>query len=339
MDAELASALKILNKKARVGRCMYSDAHDQRCRNPAIASHSVQKSVTLSSIAEAGHVYQIFLDSFQRDDEVAVNFRKIGRSKASVFPGFCKRHDNDLFGPIENNDVNIGLREACLLVYRVVCMELFKKEHNIKLYSNSVIRELGAKYGRPDVFDGFLQGTVLGKRDLLIAKRNLEIAIHSQDFSRLVACYFTLDEPLPFCMASPLAPEYDLNGEELLPAHDSIWHPVGAFVGRLGSANIALVGGMLPESGDHILRFVSTFSNLPLESIGDVSLNLSLEYAENTFFRISWIDALNEQDREGLIRKFMAGTPGVLGRGTQTLRHSLGHVQVGARNVQRLQLG
>ena len=93
-----------LRKKYSRGRCMHIDETGNRCKNPSIDSHSIQKNGRLANIAEGSQVYRLGANLFANDFQDLVDFTIVGKSKASIFPGFCKKHDNDIFSPIENKN-------------------------------------------------------------------------------------------------------------------------------------------------------------------------------------------------------------------------------------------
>jgi len=70
------------------------------CNEAPIYSHSISKKSVLTSIAKDGFLYVPSIDT----DKDKCFMTKIGISDASVFPGFCFQHDNDLFPKLDNVD-------------------------------------------------------------------------------------------------------------------------------------------------------------------------------------------------------------------------------------------
>ena len=54
--------------------------------------------------------------------------RKVGVNNASVFPGFCGKHDKTLFKPIESKFLQLNRDTAFLFSYRAIAYERFAKE-------------------------------------------------------------------------------------------------------------------------------------------------------------------------------------------------------------------
>lgn len=315
---------------------MYVDEKGCRCSNNAIASHTLQNSGALKAIAENGHVYQLGADMYRKPNSPLVKFNNLGKSKASIFPGFCKKHDNDLFQDIEGHDPQFDLWAIFLLSYRVICLEMFAKERNVEIFSNPELSKHSAENGNTAEFEAFLEGTKLGLSDLARAKKEYENALHSRDLSGFTASGFILEYALPFCFATPFAPEFDLQGNPLLPRDNEPWHTVGMFAGRFGKKDIVVVGGFENNRSHDISAFVNSFSKILDEDVGDIAFNIAIEFAENSFYRKSWIDSFSEEQRTYFSQKFQRGIPGIKSEDTRQLHLTSGLVNVPARHQLKL---
>jgi hypothetical protein len=125
-----------------------------------------------------------------------MDFRKIGKHKASIFPGFCNKHDTSVFAEVEIGDVEINQRSLLLLTYRVVCLEIFEKEVNVKIYSDPVFQSGVNGANVADFAQNFVNGTKEGLRDLSRMKLAYEAAIHhSIGLDHFGSFVFGFDEP------------------------------------------------------------------------------------------------------------------------------------------------
>lgn len=80
-----------------------------------IDAHSIQNNGILSKLAENGYVILLERESIDVDD---LDKCLIGRNEATVFRGFCKKHD-EIFNPIEHNSYEYGnLEQNYLFAYR-----------------------------------------------------------------------------------------------------------------------------------------------------------------------------------------------------------------------------
>lgn len=310
MDEDTEAIIKKHKKRTKEGRCLFVDQNGLRCSGKAISSHTVQKGDALKSIAEKGHVYQLTVANPYSQTRPRIDFVNTGLRKASVFPGFCKRHDNDLFSEVERNAVLGSKRQAALIGYRVICLELFKKEANAQLFSDEALRKIALQNGRATELESYLAGTKLGLADLQRAKLTYENAIHQNCFKDFHAAVFFLEDPLPFCFASTFSPEYDFQGNRLLPGPEDEWEAAASFAGTVAGQSLFLFCGYQRSDRQEVVRYLKSLSEIPLGFVGSAALYTAIEYSENSFFRKSWVDSLDEVTREKIRAQFESGTPG-----------------------------
>ena len=79
--------------------------------------------------------------------------------------------------------------------------------------------------------------------------------------------------------------------------------------GRVGSDNVFALTSLRGQAEEQICKF---FRSIDLKSLEPrrFALNLGLEYLENFFFSIPWIDALPDQLKKQMTQKMTAGLPG-----------------------------
>lgn len=125
------------------GICVYKD-----CTNKSIKrSHTIPMSKALKIISEHNHLYHIDLNI--KNEKFPIKMTKIGLKEATVFPGFCKKHEL-LFADFENKGEFENINQIYKQVYRSVCRDIaFHKNEleNINIdYDNYIkIREEKSK--------------------------------------------------------------------------------------------------------------------------------------------------------------------------------------------------
>ncbi|RTM05520.1 MAG: hypothetical protein EKK31_15275 [Hyphomicrobiales bacterium] len=93
------------------------------CAEGAISAHSVQNATSLGIITDDNHVYEMRMRIKNGAPQCA--FEKVGRNQASTFPGFCGRHDTEIFKPIDTKPLSLEDAEQLFLIaYRSVTREL-----------------------------------------------------------------------------------------------------------------------------------------------------------------------------------------------------------------------
>ncbi|SDD22410.1 hypothetical protein [Halanaerobium congolense] len=108
-------------KQSQHKKCFYRD-----CKDKPILSHSIQNNKILNEIAKDGNVLKVEIEHSYEESKFVL--KKEGRSTASTFKGFCGKHDNKIFTPIEEYDYKIGnKKQDFLFAYRALA-----KEYHIK---------------------------------------------------------------------------------------------------------------------------------------------------------------------------------------------------------------
>ncbi len=126
-----------LRKAIRLkGQCLYYETAN--C-NEMIEAHSIQRSGVLSSIAVNNHV---MVPSYNHSDLKKNNGRFTLRnhptSKVSTFRGFCKKHDNEIFRPIDNQFLVPTSEQALLYAYRSLGREISVQKNALENYETQI---------------------------------------------------------------------------------------------------------------------------------------------------------------------------------------------------------
>ncbi|MGJ0629203.1 hypothetical protein [Xenorhabdus bovienii] len=108
-----------ITKRNKAHTCLYPN-----CKNRAIYSHAISKSISIDKIAEGGHV-KIFNPIRYGNDKIP-RFSDLGINDASAFNGFCHDHDS-LFNNIDENEID-NLRDLYFQIYRSLsCFYYYEK--------------------------------------------------------------------------------------------------------------------------------------------------------------------------------------------------------------------
>ena len=102
--------------------CIYKGCTEQAIR----ASHTIQKSTSLSSIAEDRHVLAPRFN-YRREN---YNLSLVGVNDASTFPDFCSAHER-IFGRFEDKKDFIDEQDFRLQIYRTICREIIQNRRSL----------------------------------------------------------------------------------------------------------------------------------------------------------------------------------------------------------------
>lgn len=208
---KLEDTRKNIFSKSRL--CLVSN-----CNEIAINSHVFQKNKILDQISKPdNHFYSWkFPSIFSLIKNPTFKVDKVGINEGYSFPGFCQKHDDEIFAPIEKSSVDFYLSSVqALFTYRTLCLELRKKEiaKDIKVETAKIIYESKNKnwlsyYLAMDqpILD-FKQAI----KDLSFFKSQLENEIFNSGESKFN--YTTLKFPrLDVCFSTPLS-IFDVNND------------------------------------------------------------------------------------------------------------------------------
>ena len=291
--------------------------------NSIIKSHTISKSSGLSDIADnTNHVLGLKqnLTNFQKN-KGNPRFEKIGINKASIFKGFCEKHDNLLFSCFEDrNSPFLGTKLQCTaLAYRSVAKEIYAKENAIEY---TLFMRENADRGLPL----FLQ---IKKQELIYANRlGLEIAIFElyklkeildiEILNNTSDCYNFLvlesSSIIPIVSSSITNPTYDFQSNYLqsLATLDKAAEQV-IFNAFNSNGKGFLVFSWLRNS-DVIERFINSLIKIPKSNMFSYLVNFLFSSAENIFISPHWWDMLEAVEKKKIEALFKLGSDYIEGR-------------------------
>lgn len=244
-----------------------------KCGKKAIKSHSQSASSSLKSIQINGLVIGRDLVSFPTSPQPG--WRKIGINKASIFPGFCSKHDDKLFNQADSLSIeNINKKALYFLSFRTFASEMRKKEYHADTFDR-ILQQLGAV----DFLEGFNMGLkICQKVTKPYYMKKYEESIKSANLHPMVHCVYKVDRnigiscstlmnPVPM-MEQPLDKPQPTISFNILPRKDYTL--------------IAL--SSLTEDADLMSNFISNNSRLE---------DLVFNYCEEVLFDIELFESLD----------------------------------------------
>ena len=205
-DNSIFREFNAIRKEAKIKECFYFD--HSNCSKEIIKAHTVQNNKILNKLSRNGMV--IALDESSLPN---IQLKEIGRGVASVFYGFCKHHDMEIFKDIDLNNYQNTPIQNFLYAYRgfaKCCHSKLEKKQmfilcNEKLSSNNrCITDI--------CIDGLDNALSI---DFEFINDRFKNGFISKDYSELVTKHITLDYECKFAVATVLSPVYDLNGKKI----------------------------------------------------------------------------------------------------------------------------
>lgn len=298
----------------RDGYCSHPDPVSDPCSSTITKAHTIQKKGGLAAIAEAGHVLTVkptMKDLIETEGNPSP--RKIGVNNASVFPGFCSKHDDSIFKPIEGKSLSLTNDTAFLFSYRAIAYERFAKEAQLR--GTDIQRE--ADRGHPFWKQAIIQthlgamvtGIKIGMRDIDGWKKQFDDRLLSgvRDDFHFLAIRF--DQVLPIVACSAFHPEFDLQGNPLQRLgrdcvdFDHIALTVTAFEGQT-----IMVFGWIGNDEGAARALASSFLKVEDNRKADALFRLLFIQTDNLFLRPSWWESLPATDRNAFNEMTKSGT-------------------------------
>ncbi len=293
------------------GFCLHPKASPRTCSRKIISAHTIQRNGDLDVIAKNGHVYSIikhgpmFGRSILHGTSSTAN--KVGVKKASKFRGFCSKHDNELFAPIEKKTFRATTEQIALLGYRAVCYELFMKKCLLRL--DPTLRDMDKGHPISDqlrlqnALDWQYSGAKKGLEEITLHKTSYEDMLLNNNFANLG--YYVV------VFAS--APEMVCSGSTQA-THNFLGNKIADLV-RLdvpvGSITLSLIatdeGGAAvftwPSNHSGCHNVMMTFNGLSGGKQPHAIVRFTFDFFENTYISPEWWDGLDKRVQDVLIER------------------------------------
>jgi SEC-C motif len=298
----------------RDGYCSHPDPARDPCSPTITKSHTIQKKGGLAAIAEAGHVLTV--KPTMKDliaSEGNPSPRKMGIANASVFPGFCSKHDDALFKPIEGKQLSFDKDTAFLFSYRAIAYERFAKEAQLR--GTNIQREMdrGHSFFHQALvqthLNALIAGINIGMQNLDRWKKQFDQRLLSGNRDAFHFLAIRFDRVLPIVACGAFHPEFDLQGNLLQRLgrdsvdFDHITITVAVFEGQT-----IVVFGWIGSDDGPTKALADSYMKVEDDRKADALVRLLFVHTDNLFLRPSWWSALSADDQKDLNEMTRSGT-------------------------------
>lgn len=298
-DFNLAKYLSKQKQFNNNGRCLHYDS-GERCEE-IINAHSIQKSRCLSAIADRGYVYKLSGDiGSLRKNKGQLTFEKRGIKKVSTFLGFCKKHDNALFEPIDNFSLIPTDLQIFLYAYRSLCRELFVKENSLRVIESQLNEGLNQKAIK-ELLLNMRTGTAFGLENLIKHKTIYDNSLKEELYHKIKSVLF-ISKQKPFIAFSGLFyPDFDFMGRQLqdLGDHDSHLELI-TFCSAPMSAGWGFLFSWHESSSNTCVDFMKSLATMvhANSKIDDLLFRMIISNCENCAISPQWWEKLSTNHKE-----------------------------------------
>lgn len=254
-------------KKQRT--CCYPD-----CNEKAINSHVLQKNGILNEISQNNHFIISELDFFK---PMLFHFKRVGANNSFTFKGFCKKHDKEIFAPIEDFELDFDDYKSLLLFsYRTIMNEKVKKEVLIDWFKLQMESEILKDTLDASAINKIIEEQEKGIEDALYYSQPMEKDLF--DDTESFKFKYRAIKSIPVCIASCFTYETCHERIKYIKKHNkdkAILTDIFISFFPIEDENI-LIMGYLKEQENQCGVFVESFFNCDedqvLEKISDLML-------------------------------------------------------------------
>lgn len=309
-DRELAASVPfealagVLRKESTHKRCLHPRTAIDAC-NKIVSAHTIQRSSVLGRLVDRTNHVRSFYRPELDETKGGLRLHRIGWREASTFTGFCSKHDNLVFKPLEKSAFT-GSPEQCFLIgYRALCHEIYQKTGLLK--ADPILRSLVDRGVPPEVqreiqemWTALEAGTRSGLEDFEKLKGVMDEQLLSGMYSGWSRAVVNFRGELCVASTGAVSPNRDFENQQLQVLHDREAEmqelPFGIVATPEGGAAVFLwkSGQAAPEA------FVDSLLRKGNERLPSLIVQFMFAYIENTYFSDEWWWSMPQIHRDHL---------------------------------------
>lgn len=290
---EFKEVIRELRNGTQVAECILKSEDENECSGEIVGAHSIQNNRFLKKISQNGDIYH-FEAGVTNDTELIFDFEKKGRKSFSTFKGFCKKHDKELFQPIEDKEYTETDEQNFLFAFRAFAKEMHAKKESVLYHEN-----LLSKMDINNLNLYFTEFKILNNEKLTLSLFNEELkifktALKEKKFDCIYTHKIILEKEYPIVCNSTFIPYIDANSskvfnkEEYEKIQSGELNP-NVFLNIFPANNKTYILMSCFEKDKDILK--KFFESLSDEKYIKYKLStIILHYAENTGFSPEYIN-------------------------------------------------
>lgn len=233
-----------------------------------------------------------------------VSFTKQGVGKVSTFRGFCGKHDNKLFEPIDNSPLAPTQEQITLYAYRSLCREIFVKENAVTLFEN-YSRNHRDNTANSGMYDAMLKGSTFALRNLIAHKKKYDLLLSSKSFGNIKSVLFHSLQAPSVVFSGLLYPDFDFIGRRLqdLGNHTSELDLI-TFSFAPMSEGWCFLFAWHEDSSETCVPLIRSLATVADESggLGDPLFRFVVSSCENLAMSPAWWESLTDGQRSEITK-------------------------------------
>ena len=241
----------------------------------------------------------------------------MGIREASTFTGFCSRHDDQLFAPIEKEAFLATTKQIALLGYRGICYELFMKKSSLRVLDFQAEQDKG----EPISYQQLHQKALFYRRVGII--RAIEELEEQKAYYEEIIFHNSVDALGYYVVHISEAPEVQCCGI-VQATHDFKGNKIFE-LGQLELHSNLIAFSLIPTDFGGAAVFswpakhgkseevFKTFHELTDSDLPHAILRFTFEFFENTYFSPDWWEGLDDLSRVSIKQRQLGELIGLFG--------------------------
>lgn len=273
----------------------------EKCQQPAIRAHSIPSCTVLGRISHNGHVVMAQM-KLKTQPPAEIEFKAVGRNKATTFTGLCAQHDNDIFRLIDDKLPDLAdPKHLFLLAYRAVLREYHVVLQNAIRFQSTYQKrvQVGISSGtEPCDFGSFATAWLCNAYECYEYKRHFDYAYLAGEWSQLKHHVLLLQNQSPSIAVSSMFSLDEVDSPETPRVTLSLF-PV--------ESDVVVVFSAIPKDAPCVDRYLHRL--LKSESYLQKYLlsKLILQSCDNFVIAPQYYEAM-PQDQKDVICRFYVDT-------------------------------
>lgn len=272
------------------------------CEGKIIKAHSVSRGPNLSKIADDGHVMRYNADIAQlMKTKGNIYAEKVGIKDASIFYGYCQKHDREIFSNIENEEF-IGRPDQCLTAYyRTLSRELYGKDSGAHLRETARVGDKGLspfdQFMFQQILDDIHTGNEAARRELKATHDILTGALSGNAFQTVESLLCEFENTLPFAFSGAWSPFTDIHGHELQYGYSDTNLEQVCFTSHATSQGTVICISWKKKNSSPGEAIANQIMAIPNDMKASIILQFVIKHVENIFFNPRWFTSLSSPCR------------------------------------------
>ncbi len=216
---------QIIDKANRRAKKLRPKCFFSSCSELAINSHSQSVGRSLKNISVDDKVIGLSIDPFRPPEDVDDWFKEIGIRQASLFKGFCWKHDSEFFRSVDDFEMaDMDKVTLAKLAFRTFAMAVrIKQQESCRM--STVIKESEGIFYTDDLYYHNVGQRVFLKKDFPYYLSKFEKMFNSDNYDDVESAVFLLNRNIGISCSTVIDPTlispknlYDHDIVDLQPA-------------------------------------------------------------------------------------------------------------------------